>query len=498
VTQVIEAPQRSGVAAMPRPQLIQRLRGIVGPHHVIHQAEQLLTYETDGLTAYHQMPAVVVLPQTTDQVSQVLRFCYQNGIPFVPRGKGTGLSGGALPIEGSVVVSTECMRRILEVDLDNQRAVVEPGVINLWVTQAVSGQGYYFAPDPSSQLVCSVGGNVAENSGGVHCLKYGVTTNHVLGLEVVLPDGEVVQLGGTLEAPGYDLTGVFVGSEGTLGIATRITVRLLRKPEAARTQLAAFESIEAAGAAVSDIIAARIIPGGIELMDHLSIQAVEAATHAGYPVEAGAVMLCEVDGPRAEVAEYARRVEEICRKRGATEIRVARDDAERALLWKGRKAAFAAAGRLSPNYYVQDGVIPRTTLPEVLAEIERMSQRFGLRVANVFHAGDGNLHPLILYDEKQPGSLAKAEEFGGEILRECVRVGGSITGEHGVGHDKRGYMLDMFTPDDLDTMQMVRCAFDPKRLSNPNKVFPTPRLCGEGGGPYRPHPLEQAGVIERF
>src|SRR5919204_176745 len=321
--------------------------------------------------------------------------------PFGPRGKGTGLSGGALPVEGAVVISTECMRRILEVDPENQRAVVEPGVINLWVTQAVAGQGYYFAPDPSSQLVCSVGGNVAENSGGVHCLKYGVTVNHVLGLEVVLPDGQVVQLGGKeVDAPGYDLVGVFVGSEGTLGIATKITVRLLRKPEAVKTYLAAFETIEAAGGAVSDVLAA--------------------------------------------------------------------------------------------------GVIPRTTLPQVLAEIERMTEQFGLRCANVFHAGDGNLHPLILYDEKVPGSLERAEEFGGAILRLCVEVGGSITGEHGVGLDKKAYMPSMFTPDDLDTMQLVRCAFDPRRLSNPNKVFPTPRLCAERGGPYRPHPLEQAGVLERF
>src|SRR5919204_330024 len=304
--------------------------------------------------------------------------------PFGPRGKGTGLSGGALPVEGAVVISTECMRRILEVDPENQRAVVEPGVINLWVTQAVAGQGYYFAPDPSSQLVCSVGGNVAENSGGVHCLKYGVTVNHVLGVEVVLPDGEVVPPGGKqVEGPGYDLVGVFVGSEGTLGIATKITVRLLRKPEAVKTYLAAFDTVEAAGAAVSDVIAAGIIPGGIELMDHLSIQAVEEATHAGYPVEAGAVMICEVDGPRAEVDEYAGRVEAICRGRGATEVRLARDEAERALLWKGRKAAFAAMGRISPDYYVQDGVIPRTTLGRVLAEIAAMSQRYGLRVANV-------------------------------------------------------------------------------------------------------------------
>ena len=484
---------------MDRAQLVEHLSRLVGQHHVIHRPEQLLVYETDGLTAFHQMPEVVVMPETTDQVSSVLRFCYEHGVPFVPRGKGTGLSGGALPVEGAVVISTECMRQILEVDLDNQRAVVEPGVINLWVTQAVAGQGYYFAPDPSSQLVCSVGGNVAENSGGVHCLKYGVTVNHVLGLEVVLPDGEVVQLGGKeAEAPGYDLVGVFVGSEGTLGIATKITVRLLRKPEAVKTYLAAFESVEAAGAAVSDVIAGGIIPGGIELMDQLSIRAVEEATHAGYPVEAGAVMICEVDGPRAEVDEYARRVEQICQARGATEVRLARDDAERALLWKGRKAAFAAAGRLSPNYYVQDGVIPRTTLPQVLTEIGRMTERFGLRCANVFHAGDGNLHPLILYDEKVPGSLERAEEFGGAILRLCVEVGGSITGEHGVGLDKKAYMPAMFTPDDLDTMQLVRCAFDPRRLSNPNKVFPTPRLCAERGGPYRPHPLEQAGLLQRF
>jgi glycolate oxidase len=485
---------------MDRGRLVESLRRIVGQHHVIHHPEQLLTYETDGLTAYRQMPEVVVRPGTTEQVSAVLRFCYRHGIPFVPRGQGTGLSGGALPVEGAVVVSTERMRRILELDLENQRGVVEPGVINLWVTERVAGRGYYFAPDPSSQLVCSLGGNVAENSGGVHCLKYGVTVNHVLGLEVVLPDGEVVEFGGEeFETPGYDLTGVFVGSEGTLGLATKITLRILRKPEAAKTVLAAFDSVEAAGAVVSDIIAAGIIPGGMELMENLAIRAVEQATHAGYPVGATMALICEVDGPRAEVEEHARRVEEICRRHDAAEIRLARDDAERALLWKGRKAAFAAAGRISPDYYVQDGVIPRTTLPQVLAEIERMSERHGLRVANVFHAGDGNLHPLILYDNKQPGALERAEEFGADILRLCVAVGGSISGEHGIGHDKKAYMPVMFTDDDLDTQQMVRCAFDPKHLANPTKVFPTPRLCGERSGPGRPpHPLEQAGLIQRF
>lgn len=484
---------------MDRSRLIADLERLIGRGRVVSAEEQLLTYETDALSNYRQVPLAVVLPETTDQVSAVLRYCHQHALPFVPRGSGTGLSGGALPVAGAIVVSTARMRNILEVDLENGRMVVEPGVINLWVTQRIAGAGFYYAPDPSSHLVCSIGGNVAENSGGVHCLKYGVTVNHVLGLEIVLPDGEVVEIGGkTLEAPGYDLTGVFVGSEGTLGVATKVVLRILKRPQTVLTQLAAFQTIGDAGAAVSEIVSAGIIPAGIELMDTFAIQATEAATHAGYPLDAGALLICEVDGPPAEVEEHSRRVDMICRGAGATEVRTARDDAERALLWKGRRAAFAAMGRMSPDYYVQDGVIPRTRLPEVLAEIARLSESCGLRVANVFHAGDGNLHPLILFDASIEGEERKAEALGGSILKLCVEVGGSITGEHGVGQDKKAYMAMMFGPDDLNTMQLVRCAFDPDHLSNPTKLFPISRSCGESRGVYRPHPLETAGIVDRF
>jgi glycolate oxidase len=382
--------------------------------------------------------------------------------------------------------------------MPNQRIAVQPGVINLWVTQRVAPEGYFYAPDPSSQLVCSIGGNVAENSGGAHCLKYGFTVNHVLGMTVVLPDGELMELGApTLDPPGYDLTGVVVGSEGTLAIATEITLRLLRKPQAVRTALAAFAHPDAAGEAVSGIIAAGIVPAAVEMMDRLSIEAAEAAVHAGYP-DAEAILLVELDGPEVEVREQLAQVEAICRAAGAREWRLARDDEERALMWKGRKAAFAAMGRISSNYIVQDGVIPRTALPVVLREIAEMSARYGLRVANVFHAGDGNLHPLVLYDQREPGAEARAEELAGEILRTCVAHGGSITGEHGVGADKRAYMAVMFSEADMATHQLIRCAFDPAHLCNPEKIYPTPRLCGETPGPYRQHPVEAAGLGERF
>jgi glycolate oxidase len=404
-----------------------------------------------------------------------------------------------LPVEQGVLIVLARMRRILEVDIPNQRVVVEPGVINLWVTQEVAPEGYYYAPDPSSQLVCSIGGNVAENSGGAHCLKYGFTTNHVTGLEVVLPDGEMVHLGGKApDAPGYDLVGAFVGSEGTLGIATKITLRIVRKPEAVRTLLAAFPSTDEAGGAVSGIIAAGIVPAAIEMMDPLSIEAAEAAVHAGYPKDAGALLIVELDGPEAEVEHQFEEVERICHKNHSTEIRIAKDDDERVLMWKGRKAAFAAMGRISPDYYVQDGVIPRTALPEVLRKIARLAEDQGVRVANVFHAGDGNLHPLVLYDAAIEGEAERAEEVAGQILQICLDHGGSITGEHGVGHDKKKHMAKMFTAEDLDTMQRLRCAFDPSHLCNPGKVFPTPRLCGEVPGPYRMHPLERAGLAERL
>ncbi len=484
---------------MARADLIQQMLAALGPDGVIAEREQLRTYECDGLTSYRVIPSLVVLPETADEVQAAVRICHRAGVPFVARGSGTGLSGGALPVEEGVLIVLSRMRRILEVDLPNQRVVVEPGVINLWVTEEVASAGYYYAPDPSSQLVCSIGGNVAENSGGAHCLKYGFTTNHVTGLEVVLPDGELVQLGGkALDTPGYDLVGAFVGSEGTLGIATKITLRIIRKPETVRTLLAAFGSMEEAGGAVSGIIAAGIVPAAVEMMDALSRQAAEAAVHAGYPPDAGGLLIVELDGPATEVEQQFVAVERICRDQGCTELRVAGDDAERMLMWKGRKAAFAAMGRISPDYYVQDGVIPRTALPAVLSEMARLSQEHGLRVANVFHAGDGNLHPLVLYDAEQEGQAERAEQLAGEILRACLAHGGSITGEHGVGYDKKRYMADMFTATDLAVMQLLRCAFDPAHLCNPGKVFPTPRLCGEVPGPYRMHPLERAGMAERM
>jgi glycolate oxidase len=392
------------------------------------------------------------------------------------------------------------MRTIREVDRANQRAVVEPGVINLQVTRVATPEGYYYAPDPSSQQVCSIGGNLAENSGGAHCLKYGFTANHVTGVELVAPDGEVIRLGGKAPDPtGYDLLGAVVGSEGTLGVATEVTVKLTRLPEAVRTLLAAFDGTDAAGAATSAIIGAGIVPAAVEMMDALAIEAAEAAVACGYPQGAGAVLIVELDGPAAEVAEQFDQVARLCRGNGAFEIRIAADDAERALFWKGRKSAFAAVGRISPDYIVQDGVIPRTALPVVLRRIAELSGTSGVRVANVFHAGDGNLHPLVLFDDAVPGQAEHAEEVSGAILDLCIEYGGSITGEHGVGSDKAKYMPRMFTEADLDTMQMVRCAFDPDGLSNPGKIFPTPRLCGEVPGRRKGvHPLQAAGLAEAF
>jgi glycolate oxidase len=392
------------------------------------------------------------------------------------------------------------MREIREIDRANQRAVVDPGVINLHVTRAATPEGYYYAPDPSSQQVCSIGGNLAENSGGAHCLKYGFTANHVTGVELVTPTGEMIRIGGKAPDPtGYDLLGMVVGSEGTLGVATEVTVRLVRLPESVRTLLAAFPSTDEAGAATSAIIGAGVVPAAIEMMDALAIEAAEAAVQCGYPQGAGAVLIVELDGPAAEVEQQFEQVEQLCRADGATEIRIAADDAERALFWKGRKSAFAAVGRISPDYIVQDGVIPRTALPGVLRRITELSTERGVRVANVFHAGDGNLHPLVLFDDSVPGQAEQAEEVSGAILDLCISHGGSITGEHGVGADKAKYMPRMFTDDDLDTMQMVRCAFDPDGLSNPGKVFPTPRLCGEVPGRRKGvHPLQQAGLAEAF
>jgi len=477
--------------------IIKQFEAVVGKKGVVRRREELLTYECDGLTSYRQRPAVVVLPRTTEQVAAVVRICDRNQIPFLARGSGTGLSGGALPVEDCVLIVTSLMRKILSIDLDNQRVVVQPGAINNWVTQAVSGKGFYYAPDPSSQIICSVGGNVAENSGGVHCLKYGVTTNHVLGLKLVLPNGDLVTVGGQIpEMPGYDLTGLFVGSEGTLGIATEITLRILKQPEAVRVLLADFTSVAAAGATVADIIAAGVIPAGMEMMDNLSINAVEDVVATGcYPRDAAAILLVELDGLEVEVEANSQRIEAICKQNGARSITAATDPEKRLKLWKGRKAAFAAAGHLSPDYYVQDGVIPRTQLESVLSEIETLGQKYGYCIANVFHAGDGNLHPLILYDNSIPGALEQVEELGGEILKCCVRVGGSISGEHGIGADKRCYMPEMFSTADLETMQWVRQVFNPKELANPGKIFPTPRTCGEAA---REQAIQNYKSIERF
>ncbi|WP_346291858.1 glycolate oxidase subunit GlcD [Sphaerothrix gracilis] len=477
--------------------IYKALEKVIGADNVIRRKEELLVYECDGLTSYRQRPAIVVLPRTTEEVAAVVKVCDRFDVPFVARGAGTGLSGGALPLEDCVLIGLARMNQILAVDLANQQVVVQPGVINNWVTQAVSGAGFYYAPDPSSQSVCSVGGNIAENSGGVHCLKYGVTTNHVLGLKLVLPNGEIVDVGGPVpEMPGYDLTGVIVGSEGTLGIATEIRLRILKAPEAVQVLLADFTSVEAAGETVSDIISAGIIPAGMEMMDNFSINAVEDVVLLDcYPRDATAILLIEIDGLTAEVEAMSDRVQALCRQNGARHIAIATDPAARLRLWKGRKAAFAAMGKLSPDYYVQDGVIPRTQLPHVLQEIEALGDKYGYRVANVFHAGDGNLHPLILYDNSVPGQLEAVETLGGEILKLCVEVGGSISGEHGIGADKRCYMPHMFSAADLETMQWVRHTFNPKELANPTKIFPTPRTCGEAA---RAQENQQFSDVERF
>jgi glycolate oxidase len=495
-----QAAKTNGRPAVWKREFGGKLSLILGKDGVIYAEDELIAYDCDALTGYRIKPLFVVLPKTTDEVSRVLRLCFEEGVPFVPRGAGTGLSGGALPTEEGIVISLARMNRILDVDIPNERVVVEPGVTNLSVTGAVSAYGYYYAPDPSSQIVCTIGGNVAENSGGVHCLKYGVTTNHVLGLEVVLPDGEVITTGGKApDHPGYDLTGLMVGSEGLLGIVTKITLRIVKKPETVKTLFAAFDRIEDAGASVSGITARGVIPAGMEIMDNLCIRSVEEAVHAGYPVDAGSILLVELDGPAAEVEAQMPIVEEVLRENNAHEIRIARDARERDLFWKGRKNAFPAMGRVSADYYVQDGVIPRSKLAEVLGRIGELSREYGLSVANVFHAGDGNLHPLVLYNAKIEGQHEKALELAGKILAVCVDAGGSITGEHGVGNDKKRFLSLMFDENDLDTMNLVRCAFDEKGLSNPGKVFPTPRTCVEQGmRPYREHPLQKAGMGEMF
>jgi glycolate dehydrogenase FAD-linked subunit len=477
---------------------VDEITQAVGTDAVLRDGSELLPFESDGLTRLREQPGLVVFPRDAADVQAIVRACHRHRVPFVARGHGTGLSGGALPVRNGVLIVLTRLNRILDVDLENQRITVEPGVINLDVTRRVAPHGYYYAPDPSSQLICSIGGNIAENSGGAHCLKYGFTVHHVLGVEAVLPNGDLIHLGGSaLDAPGLDLLAAVVGSEGTLAVVTKATLRLVRAPEAIRTLLAAFGSTDAAGDTVSAIIAAGIVPAAVEMMDRLTIEAAEAAVKPGFP-RAEAILIVELDGSAVEVDELFGHVKEICAGHGASEVVIANSDDQRARIWKGRKAAFAAMGRVSPTYYVQDGVIPRTRLPEVLRRIRDLENRSGLRIGNVFHAGDGNLHPLVCYDETIPGQAALAEQVAGEILSYCIEAGGSITGEHGVGADKTQYMPHMFGAADLDTMQLVRCAFDPSGICNPGKIFPTPRLCGEVPGPYRQHPAEQHGLAERF
>jgi glycolate oxidase len=478
------------------PAFVAALEAALRNDQLIREPEQLRTYECDGLTGRRVVPALVVLPERADEVQAVVRACDAFGIPFVARGAGTGLSGGALPVAEGIVISLARLNKILEVDIDRGQVVVEPGVANLDVTKAVAADGFYYAPDPSSQQVCTIGGNVAENSGGAHCLKYGFTVNHVLAAELVLPDGELAEVSVWDEGP--DLLGAFIGSEGTLAIATKLTLRVLRAPEAVCTLLAGFDHTDGAGMAVSEVVGAGILPAAIEMMDAVTIEAAEAAVGANYPEGCGAVLIIELDGPLAQVEDDLERVGAICGANGANEIRTATGPDDRAAIWRGRKAAFAAMGRVSPDYYVQDGVVPRTKLPEVLRRIDHLSEAHGLRVGNVFHAGDGNLHPLVLYDGRIEGEAERAEELAQEILVACVDAGGSITGEHGVGTDKACAMPLMFGEDDLAVMARLRRAFDPRGLANPGKLFPTPRLCGEVPGPYRAHPLEKAGLVERF
>src|SRR6516164_8399636 len=475
-------PQSDAAVLKRRSDVVAALKRIVPGEGVIESEAAMRPFESDGLTAYRQLPMVVVLPETTEQVSAVLAYCRREGIRVVPRGAGTSLSGGALPLGDGVLLGMAKFKRIRTIDFENRVAVVEPGVTNLAVSQAVDHAGFYYAPDPSSQIACTIGGNVAENSGGVHCLKYGVTTNNVLGCELVLMSGEILRLGGShFDAAGYDLLGVITGSEGLLGVITEVTVRLLKKPESARAALLGFAASENAGECVASIIGAGIIPGGMEMMDRPAIKAAEEFVHAGYPLDVEALLIVELDGPRAEVDHLLDRVQEIAQRCRAVTCRLSNSEEERLLFWAGRKAAFPAVGRISPDYYCMDGTIPRAQLPLVLKRMKQLSAKYGLRVANVFHAGDGNLHPLILYDANKPGELERAEEFGADILKLCVEVGGVLTGEHGVGVEKRDLMPAMFSEADLNQQQRLKCAFDDGGLLNPGKVFPTLHRCAELG-----------------
>jgi glycolate oxidase len=460
--------------------IIRDLAAIVGSDSLLHRYEQLIAYECDGYTIQKGIPKAVVFPKNTEEVVSLVKYLHQNQIPFLPRGAGTGLSGGATAIHGEVVISLVKMKKLLSVDYENQIAVVEPGFINLKLTNSVSSKGYYYAPDPSSQYTCTIGGNVAENAGGSHCLKYGVTTNHILGLEFVLPNGEVMEINAVPDFPGYDLIGLLTGSEGTLGIVTKITVRILKSPEGKKTVMAYFDKVEEASFAVSDIIAAGIVPAALEMMDKVAIAGVEAATKpVGHPKDLEAVLLIEVDGILAGIDDQINEIVEVCKRRNVRDVRVARSEEERARWWANRKTAFGAMGAISPDYLVQDGVIPRSKLPEVLNKINQISQNSGLRIANVFHAGDGNLHPLILFDARKPGETELASQVGGQVLKACADVGGSITGEHGVGIEKAEEMRFIFTDEELETQLKIRSVFNPWNLLNPDKMFPQPSRCIE-------------------
>ena len=495
----MQLPQPKPERLERRGELVARLAELLAPEHVIHRDEDLLVYECDALSAYRQRPMAVALPESTEEVSRLVQLCAELDIPIVPWGAGTGLSGGALPLQDGLVMSLARLNRILDIDLDNRTVTAQSGVTNLGITNAVQERGFYYAPDPSSQLACTIGGNIAENSGGVHCLKYGTTTNNVLGVQLVLADGEIVELGGkAMDRGGCDLLALITGSEGLLGIITEATVRILRKPECARAIMAVFDTIEAAGAAVADVIAAGMVPAGMEIMDRLSIEAVEDFLGCGYPAGAESLLLVELDGVRVEVEAHIGRLEELLRAAGAGELRRADTDEERQQLWAGRKAAFPAMGRVAPDYYCMDGTIPRGRLSEVLGRIRELAEHYGLAVANVFHAGDGNLHPLVLYDSNVPGELERAEACGADILRCCVDVGGVLSGEHGIGVEKRDLMPCMFSDADLDAQERIKEAFDPHHLLNPGKVFPVLRRCIEGGrmhvhGGQLPH-----ADLERF
>ncbi|HHZ66835.1 MAG TPA: FAD-binding protein [Alphaproteobacteria bacterium] len=482
-----------------RSSLVGRFRKFLSEESVINDHDELKVYETDGLTAYHQLPMIVVLPDTTAQVAKILKICTSEGVKVVPRGAGTGLSGGALPLADGVTVGLAKFNRILDIDYGNRTATVQTGVTNLAITQAVEAKGFYYAPDPSSQIACTIGGNVAENSGGVHCLKYGVTTNNILGLEMVLIDGEIIRLGGKhMESAGYDLLGLIAGSEGLLGVITEVTVRILPRPASARALLVGFSTVEAGGKCVVEIISAGVIPSGMEMMDKAAIHAAEDYSDAGYPLDVEALLIVELDGPKAEVDHLLQRVEEIATSCGAVNIRASKNEDERLKFWAGRKAAFPAIGRISPDYYCMDGTIPRGRLPEVLARVTDLSDKYNLRVANVFHAGDGNLHPLILYDANKPDELERAEKFGADILKLCVEVGGVLTGEHGVGVEKRDLMGTMFNEQDLNQQQRVKCAFDTEGLLNPGKVFPTLHRCAELGRMHIHHGRVPFPELPRF